>query len=430
MSYRLIGLVLLLSISLLACEEGGSNQCSIKNQNRFVHELLLDKYLWYDEVPASINYVDFDSPQQTLDFLRFDTYDPPSGFSYITDASAFDSLYNAGQYLGYGFGFLKSDSEGRVWVRFIYADSPAGQAGLERGDEILYINGESVTDIINSLAWDGIFGPATEGHPLSLMVRKADTSIVPMNMTKSVVNINTVLHHSIINQDQDRIGYLVYKSFLNTSNQEFPAVFADFTAASVNKVILDLRYNGGGSVSVARNLGSYLYADHQANEVFTHLIHNDKNQSENFTYIFRQLTDALELDQVIVIATGETCSASEMIINGLRPFVDVRVVGTTTCGKPVGMNKYEFCDNAILPVTFASYNQLFEGGYFNGLTANCAANDDVSYRFGETTEPMLEQALNLSQNNQCLSARASAAFSEDTKPDYSAGSLRAIIGAI
>lgn len=415
--------------SLVSCDNSSpptAAGCSIEEQNQFVHEVLLDRYLWYQQIDTSINYADFDSPQQTLDYLRYDQFDPPNGFSYIADASDFDSLYNSGQYEGYGFSFL-IENDNTVWIRFTYDDSPAGNAGLTRGDEILEINGETVADLITSGDMNGIFSPGGLGYPLDLRIQN-QSGVSDLHLEKDVVNINTVLHHSMLSNGSEQVGYLVYKSFLNTSNDEFEPVFENFNNAGIDKLILDLRYNGGGSVSVARNLGSYLNSDHASDDIFGRLNFNDKNQSSNTTYYFRSLLNALDLQQVVVIATGATCSASEMIINGLKPFVDVKVVGSTTCGKPVGMNGFEFCENVLLPVTFANSNHNNEGDYYSGLPVDCAATDDINFQLGNSTEPMLAEALYVSENNTCQTV-SKAEHKSIQPPAYSPASLRAIIGA-
>jgi C-terminal processing protease CtpA/Prc len=417
----------ILILLLPSCDEGGDGDCSVNYQNHTLYDIMQEYYLWYQEIDSGLDVSGFDSPEQLLDFLRYDQYDR---FSYITDAAEFDSLYNEGQYLGYGFSYLKLDAEGRVWVRFIYDDSPAGRAGLQRGDEILSIDGRLVSDIIDADEWSGIFGPDEEGYPLELIVRKADDSTTTLNLQKAVVNVNTVLYHSVIDQGADRFGYLVFKSFLHTSDAELEQVFGEFKLAAVNKVIIDLRYNGGGSVSVARNLGSYLHGDFSAGDIFTRLEYNDKNPLASYSYQFIEMMDALQPEQVLVIATAETCSASEMVINGLEPFVDVRVIGGTTCGKPVGMNEFEFCGKAFLPVTFAASNHTGNGEYFDGLPADCPASDDLSVDFGQIEDPMLAEALFLSQNNQCLTQAATRPEVEVRQPEFSPGSLRAIIGAI
>jgi len=389
-------MVLMLCALQLSCS---GSKGSTYSQNKFVHEFLLDRYFWYQEVPLTVDYNDFDSPQQTLDFLKFHELDR---FSYITDADEFRSLFNLGQTVKYGFSFFV-ESDDSVRIKFAFDDSAAGRVGLQRGDQILSINNQTVQDIITSIGWSDIFGPDEVGYPVDMLIQKNDGSVVDVHMEKSVVNINTVLHHSIIDNGTDKTGYLVFNSFLNTSNEELVDVFSEFNAEGVNKLILDLRYNGGGSVSVARNLASYLTITDSVTDVFALLKQNDKYLALNGTYFFKTMENELDLDRVTVITTGATASASEMVINGLKPFVDVKTVGSKTYGKPVGMNPVEFDDKVILAITFASYNQDGEGEYFGGIAVDCVAGDDLSFAFGDSTAPMLSEAIFVSQNNSCSS---------------------------
>ena len=429
-------IVFLLTSLLLSCSGGGGGGnnsfdlvCTIEKQNQFVHELLLDVYYWYREVDPVINYADFDSPQQTLDFLKYEALDR---FSYIADAAEFDSIFGAGQYPGFGFSLL-TESDGTVWIRFIFDDSSAGRAGLQRGDQVLSINGQTVVEISDSFAWDDVLGSdEEEGYTISMLVRKQDGSIVTMSMEKSIVNINTVLHSSVINTSSDSVGYMVYESFIGTSNAEFERIFNTFNTAGVTKLILDLRYNGGGSALVATNLASYLKSVSTNNtEEFATLIYNDKLQFLNETLYLSPMINSLNIDQLIIITSEQTCSASEMIISGLDPYLDVKTVGSPTCGKPVGMNGFEYCGNVILPVTFAVENVNNVGEYFNGLAADCPADDDVSYDFGDNLDPMLSQALYLSENNTCQITTASTqsqALKLDASPTTEPYSLRSVIG--
>ena len=415
---------LLLLIGLLSGCHSSNNECSIPLQNRFVHEVLQDLYLWYREIVPDIDYSRFTSPEQTLDFLIDHEQDR---FSSITRADVFDSLYNEGQYLGFGLSY-SIENDGTVWVRFIYHDSAAGRAGLQRGDRILSINGQTVEQISAAFGWSEVFGPAEEGHAVDLLLQKQDGSMVTVNLLKSLVDINTVLHRSIIESESGAIGYLLFNSFLNTSNAELAEVFAEFKAAGVDRLILDLRYNGGGSVAVATQLASYLYQPASSTTLFGRLQYNDKHSSSNRDYYFKTLFDGLALDELVVISTASTCSASEMIINGLRPFIKVSTVGSTSCGKPVGMNPFEFCDKVLLPVTFAVFNAANEGDYFDGIAADCAATDDLQHAFGSLQEPMLAEALYVSRNNSC-SAKAAQGSRPASQTSDPIDTIQAIIGA-
>ncbi len=422
-------------ISLLMVSCGGGDgtplspvaaptDCSISEQNRFVHELLKDRYLWYREVPVSIDYSNFDSPQQTLDFIKYHDKDR---YSFITEAQAFDSLFNAGQYIGYGFSYL-IDTMGRVKLKFVYHDSEAGRAGLQRGDEILTINGQTVAKINAAQSWDTVFGADKQGVPLDMLVRKKDGSTLTVQMKKSIVNINTVLSYSIIHQSAENIGYLMFNSFLSTSLSELEPVFAEFKAQGVSRVILDLRYNGGGSVFVAEELASYLYDNQNSQQLFGLLQQNDKHRELNSRYFFHSKANELHLQQLVVITTGATASASEMIINGLKPYIEVKTVGSTSYGKPVGMNGREFCGKIILPITFQIYNVRHQSGYFNGIPADCNVADDVSYTLGDQREPMLAEALRMTRGMACSRTSARPA----TRPPVAshAPPLRDMIGAI
>jgi hypothetical protein len=204
-------------------------------------------------------------------------------------------------------------------------------------------------------------------------------------------------------------------------------VFSSFKSAGVSRVILDLRYNGGGSISVTNYLASYLHNTVDHNSVFNRLVFNDLNQGANTSYSFEVLNNQLDLEQLIVITTGETASASEMMINGLSPYLDVKTVGSATYGKPVGQNPFFFCGNALLPVTFEVENSAGVGDYFDGFPADCAAQDDVSFAFGAAADPMLIQALNLADTGSCLSLREAEKAGQPTFRQRDG--LDAIIGA-
>jgi carboxyl-terminal processing protease len=413
------------------CQDVLQNSCDIPRQNQCVHQIMKDYYLWYQHVTDSIDYNAYSSPAATLEALRYyDKNQPlikPDRFSYITTQSSFESLYADGQYLGYGFQ-TQVDSNARVWVDYVFEDSPAGKAGVQRGDEIYSINGQVLSAYNATRNWTELLGPQQQGYSVDMVLVKADASNVSINLSKTVVNVNTVLYSDVLDIGGVKTGYLVFQHFLSTSVAEIQQVFADFDAQGVSQVILDLRYNGGGSVDVSNTLASYLNGTSTIGNVFSRLLYNDKHQSENHNYLFKQLPNALTLDQLIVITSEQTCSASELVINGLSPYLPVKTVGSATCGKPVGMNAFYFCDNALLPITFESQNRDGQGGYFDGIAADCAAQDDVSYEFGDLADPMLSQAIYLAQNGSCQSAaRPSHSAVPRTQP--ATGSLSDIFGA-
>jgi carboxyl-terminal processing protease len=111
----------------------------------------------------------------------------------------------------------------------------------------------------------------------------------------------------------------------------------------------------------------------------------------------------LNLDRVIVITSEQTCSASELVINCLKPFIDVVLVGSNTCGKPVGMIGYDLFDKHISPIEFKTVNADGEGDYFDGIPPTCDSEDDLMKQFGDEEESSLAEALNYVRNGSCTS---------------------------
>ncbi len=395
--------ILLCQLLLLAaCSEGGSpfaiTGCSIAQQNETVHKTMLDSYYWYDRVASSIDYNAFASPAETLDYLRYATLDR---FSYISPQADFSNFINNGTYLGYGFAY-KVESDDSVWVQFVYTLSPATTAGLQRGDRILSVNGQPVASIIAADSWGSVFGADLAGLPLALEIQR-NMALQTLSMSKATVTINTVLFSDIIDNGTNKIGYLVFNNFLNTSTAEFAPVFAQFKTAGVDRLILDLRYNGGGSVPVGRELASYIKSSAVANsEVYVELRYNNRHPEYNFAFYFSPRANSLGLAEVTVITSEATCSASEQLISGLDPYLDVTTIGSRSCGKPVGMNPLNFCDSTLLAVNFASFNANRQGDYYSGIPADCAAGDDLAFALGDPAEPMLQAARHYVENRSCL----------------------------
>lgn len=411
----------LLMLLLTSCNSGSEHassvtapsECSdITEQNRFVLETLQDRYYWYQELPQSINPADFSSPAQLLDFVRFN---PPDRYSGIVDQAEFDSLISVGQYIGLGFSFVV-ESNGEGVIRFVYDDSPAGKAGLQRGDRIIAVNGESASDISNRAGWNSVFSTNQSGVNVELSIRHSDLSEQSYALQTATVQINTVLDARILQQPQGAVAYLAFKSFLSPSFNELQNAFAALAPAQPRQMIVDLRYNGGGLVSVAQTLASYL-AQPGENKTLVEIRLNDKHSDENETLTFSQANPALALDEVLFITTASSCSASELVINALKPYVPVRIVGSNSCGKPVGFYGRDFCGQTLLAVEFALFNANGEGDYFDGLGVDCAASDDLTHALGDSNEAMLGQSLELLAGQSCSAARRTSVQSRDPFAD-------------
>ena len=368
----------------------------ILKRNELIYKTMKTTYLWYDRVPL-IDYEIYNSPEDLINDLRYSELDK---WSYITTEEEYQNLFEEGRYIGLGFGLEYLTNSERA-ISFVYNNSPAHSAGIVRGDSLLAVNGKTVTEIENNNLWDTIFGEDEVGEAVLLKIKKSTGSIIDLNLQKAWVDINAVLHSEIIEQNSVKIGYLVFNRFLETAENELNTVFSNFKQAGIQELILDLRYNTGGRIGIANHLAGLIAGSYVDGQVFYKFIHNNNYGVWDFEYEFEKPENVLDLNQVAVITREKTCSASEAIINGLRPFISVVTIGDATCGKPVGMRGYKIFDMHISPIEFEGKNALNEGGYFNGFSPTCYAEDDLLRSFGDLEEDSLYEALFFLRNGTC-----------------------------
>ena len=222
-------------------------------------------------------------------------------------------------------------------------------------------------------------------------------------IAQDIVTIDPVPQWRIIDAGAGRmLGYMELAQFISTADPVFDTVFADFRAAGVNDVIIDLRYNGGGLVSTTELLGDYLGGDVAENLVFSRTLFNDdRAPANNRTEFFERLGNSMSLSSLVVIATAGTASASELITNSMEPHVSVAIVGSTTFGKPVGQVGIEFCEKILRSTAFQTVNADDFGDYFDGLPADCAAADDLNVAIGADADPNMVAALGYLETGAC-----------------------------
>ncbi|MFW5892569.1 MAG: S41 family peptidase, partial [Bacteroidota bacterium] len=191
---------------------------------------------------------------------------------------------------------------------------------------------------------------------------------------------------------------------------------------------LDLRYNGGGATAIANTLASMTGGDAVQEQIFAKYVFNEnKAEENNKDEPFNEVETMLNLNRLITITTGRTASASEMIINGLKPFLPITIVGNNTHGKPVGMLSFSFDDLAIVTINFRIDNANGEGEYFDGLPADILAEDDLTREFGDLEEASLKQALEFIQTGTVKSAAVSEI--PYAQPHEKLKGLKQVIGA-
>lgn len=410
--------VLLLILSVLAlgaCSTsddngggGGSASCSNGDQKRFVRDAMETWYFWNDRLPNSISVSNYASPEALLADLT--SYSPDDGngnpidrFSFIGSAAADQQFFDEGQFEGFGFTrkFLAADD---VRIVQVYANSPAENGGLERGQRILELDGRTVATI---QAAEGI-DAALDVTPLTFLLERPDGSQFETTLAHDLVTIDPVPLVRVIPANDGtgrRVGYVELRTFIRTAEPELEAAFATFLANGVNDLVIDMRYNGGGLVTTANLLGDYLGGDVAEALVFSETQFNaDRAAANNSQTFFDRLANSLSLSRLVIIATGSTASASEIVINGMEPHVEVTIVGDTTLGKPVGQAGFVFCEKILRATAFQTVNSDGFGDYFGGLPVDCPAADDLEVAVGDDADPNLVTALAYLENGACPAA--------------------------
>jgi C-terminal peptidase prc len=288
----------------------------------------------------------------------------------------------------------------------VFPDSPASDAGLARGDRIVAVNDRSVQALVESGEINAVFGPSEAGYGVAISVERDGAEPYAATMTKRVVTIPTVSLTKVFEVDGRRVGYVLFRNFVEPSIAALDQAFDELRAQNVTELVLDLRYNGGGLVSVAQHLASLIGGTRTRGLVLGEYFHNDKNTARNKRILFEEKPNALTLERLFVIATRSTASASELIVNGLRPFVPVTIVGGTTYGKPVGQYGFTICDKILFPVAFTIRNANGQADYFTGIPADCPAADDASRQLGDASESSLAASLELVRTGTCPGAAA------------------------
>lgn len=383
----------------------GQADCSVVGQNTFVRNTLDEYYLWYRELP-DLDPALFDSPEAYLNAVRFRPLD--SSFSFIAPKAETEAFYSDSEFVGIGFG-SKQTRRGELRITQVFPDSPASEAGLARGDTLLTVDGRSVSELLGTGELGTALGPSKVGLSLELTWRNRRGEERSARVTKRPVTIPTVSQTEVFDLDGLPVGYLHFRNFVQPSIKALNRAFAEFRARGVVSLILDLRYNGGGLVDVAEHLAGLIGGVRTSGRVFFEMIHNDKKTPLNRTAFFRDPNQALDLPDLVVITSPASASASEMVINGLSPFIPVTLVGARTFGKPVGQYGFDFCDKVFFPVSFKSVNASGEGEYFNGLPVDCSAADDLNRPLGNPEEASLAEALSFLRTGTCSIRSAAAA---------------------
>ena len=356
-----------------------------------LYYIMKEWYYWYDLMPA-VTREDYDDPYTLLEAMRYRTLDR---WSYILTYDEYIAQIT-GTFVGHGFRIGLDDS-GNARIAMIYDNSPLYSFGVRRGWIVKKINNTDVAPIIiagDGAAYVSLIGPSQAGITNEFLFKRPDGSELTVSSAKSTFQINTVLHYDTLHLSTGVAGHLVFESFYPPAPDELATAFAFFKTNNIKDLILDLRYNSGGDLTIAQTLASYIAGDSRAGSVFAKLSYNDKHQDANTTLSFKTTPYSISLPKIVVITTRYSTSASEDVINGLAPFVNVVTLGDTTNGKPTGMNLWNVGNKYVmLPITFKIVNAQDQGDFFDGIFPAKVIPDDITRDFGDREELCLEEAI-------------------------------------
>ncbi len=418
--WRLVFMWVVAMLLIQGCEKDDPNPEPEPEPDITVYEFIQSMYYyiyyWNKEVDS---YISRRPPTSGDPGIYFESlkYNSAKASSSDRNAGSYDRWGFMTTYLDYAgvmvegtyksFGYdVDLAPDGSIRVNHVYENSPMANAGIERGYEVLKLNGTDVTVLLGNKTIGAELNKETNRF---VFADREGTPLEEMTISKAEVNINPILCKTTYNVNGKKVGYIAYNTFIVASKNAITAALQEMK--DVDEFILDLRYNGGGSVAVAEAMCEHLLPQSAGTDsvafakfAFSDLTKQRLKWKDEITKIKRHSL-AMNLSRLFVITTIGTASASEELINDMKPFLDVITVGAATNGKPVGMfvqfyppYSYEEIEAGALPewafapITFRNDNKNGEGGYFSGIAANYSVSDDLYHDFGVDSETLEGEA--------------------------------------
>lgn len=408
-----------------------------------------ETYFWYDALPDYTTFnprqyaavgADLNSLNTTLKAITALAINPQTNQSYeyrdghsmplysfiaegnvITGQRGVVDMEGAGNDLGFGLAIVSDTS---VYISYVEQGSAAATAGLTRAMKLTHVNGDPVqanTNALNNLL----------GSPLlTLRLQKQDGTLSEITVGSQKYTASPVLASRILNAATKKVGYIALARFSNLSTAQagLDAAFAGLSGAKISNLIVDLRYNGGGYVKTAEYVANLIAPSSLNNAVMFSEYYNtllqqgkapilktipylDENRQPVYlngrkatyadidysisgnTYRFSKKSGLAGIKSIVFIVSGQTASASELLINCFKPYIDVKLVGSTTYGKPVGFFGIGIDIYTAYLSQFRIVNADGQGDYYSGMSCDVTAPDDVMHDFGDPEESCISQAL-------------------------------------
>lgn len=427
-------LLLLLAVvfagSFIACDKNGEvpDLALTQKVNKFINEAMTDIYLWYDKMPNIDYSYETDSKAYFKKLLYKD-----DKWSYITDdVQALENSFQ-GIEKSYGwslaFGVFSNTGTYFAIVEYVYPNTPAATAGIKRGDIIMLINGGDITDENYTDLLDGENLTFTLGERTESGIAPAES----VNLTALELNLNPVMKTSVVEYEGTKIGYLFYAQYIAKYNNAIDSALQNFVNQGINDIVLDLRYNPGGTITAAQHLCSVLAPSSNVNneDVLVTYQWNDKYQDYwTSSQIMNQIEVdfdktvpvKMNLDHIHILTGSGTASASELTITGLRPYMAVTTLGDTTYGKytaSITLKPEDFYSDSdaaeidnwgLQPIVLRYANAYGVTDFKDGFAPDIEVFDDLfnAYPLGDLNDPLFAAAVEDITGTPVVSAMKSA----------------------
>ncbi len=428
-----ISLILVLFVIPFGCSDMDDNAVPTSLEIKdFVWKGMNLYYLWQADVPdlADERFADqsqlntfletFATPTDLFNAIRVPS--PTDRFSVIySDYTVLEGVLSGttlNNGMDFGLKYINATTDVVGWVRYIIPNSDAATKDIHRGDIFYAIDGIPLNDD----NYRSLLFSTNETYTVNLADYSSDSSgfvtITPngrsVTLTKTALAENPILMNSVINQGARKIGYLMYNGFYPTYDSQLNTVFGSFVSQNVTHLVLDLRYNSGGSVNTATKLASMitgqfpgqLFAEEQWNaKAQAYYLANSPSSLQNK---FVSGLNGLRLNKVYILTSKASASASELVINCLKPYINVVQIGDVTTGKNVGsitlydsptFSKSNVNRNhkyAMQPIVLKIVNKDNFGEYTAGIAPTISLPENLSDLgvLGDVDEPLLNAAIN------------------------------------
>lgn len=424
------------------------------DENNWIRSWSHETYLWYNELPDidpatpsladPIDYFDLMKTSATTSSGR-----DKDQFHFTENTEEYNQYAEAGISAGYGAELKFLNYPRRLFIIYTESDSPARNANIGRGAEIISADGQLTSGMFDSeenfnTVINAAF-PSEIGQNHTFVIKDPNSTTNRTVTLQSASIAQQPVHTSeVFTQNDKKIGYIALNTFaVATAETQLINTIYNLKNNQINELIIDLRYNGGGYLAISAELATMIAGNKAHGEIFTKLVFNSNRSQDNLEQPFPLLSFGIDqpdtaetplpqlnnLTRVYIISTDNTASASESLINGLRGInnFEVILIGTTTTGKPYGFLPAENCGTTYFTIQFKGENAKGFGDYADGFIPSeldngtdkvrgCGIMDDLTHPLGNENEAMLAAALYHIENGSCPTSNTDQLNSKPSHP--------------